>query len=420
MRIAVPFMMLAATLCPGAGYAAAADFHAEGETLFVERGCVRCHTVGRGRFVGPDLRGVFRRYSREKVVLWITDPSAVYEASGKAPINEGYPPMPRTRVGSDEAGKIADYLSSLQGDPPEPSGGGTVGGNVVNETAGDAAEGVEVTLRSFVGDRPLSSRSKRTGEGGKFSFEGLEWTASHQISIESGGVLYETGKMVFKPRQRKIEVSLPVYETSVGGDMIDVELNHIIVEPSHGGVNVAEFAEFMNRGKTVVVSGGENGSSATLRFGIPRGAVNLNFIHGADSGGTSGREGAFGKRPVLPGMKRTVFSYRVPFENGITGRPRAVFTKTLEYATSFFVVVAPASANVTVEGLGGKRRVAAGDGEAFSRWDGTDLKKGHKVRITVVSVGKERPAWILPALIFMSVFLIAGLYSLLGLARREG
>lgn len=396
---------------------AGADSFSKGESLFVRRGCVRCHTVGRGRFVGPDLKGVFDRRSREEVLLWITDPSSVYAESGKVPVNEGYPPMPQTGVGSDEAEKIADYLFSLQNISPESAEGGTVSGKVVNRTANAPAEGVEVTLGSFVGDRQISSRPAKTGAEGNFSFDGLEWTAAHRISIVHGGVFYETGKMVFKPEQRGIEVSLPVYETRGDDAAIGIELNHLIVEPSREGVRVAEFVEFANRGNTAVVSDEKNGNSATLRFGVPAGAADVNFVHNADLRQIPGRDGRFGYGPVLPGLKRVVFAYRIPFKSGISGGSQAVFEKTLEYDTSSFVVIAPQSEGIEVEGLDEGRRVSGNDGRVFWRWDGAGLDKGGKVRVSVRLPGGKRPEWVLPALVFGFVLVIAAAY---GMFKRRG
>ncbi len=399
--------------CPP-GPATAESRHFEGESLFVEHKCVRCHTVGRGRFVGPDLKGVFGRYERERVFLWITDPSAVYKSEGRVPVNEGYPPMPQTEVNPEEAEKIADYLLSLQS-VSESQDGGTVGGKVVNETTEKPAVGIEVMLGSFLGDSQISSRSEKTGTDGGFRFKGLEWTAAHKISITLGGVFYETDKMVFKPEQTKIDVSLPVYETGADDGQIGVELNHLIVQPPAGspqeGISIAEFVEFINRGNTAVISNEESGQSATLRFGVPETAEGLNFIHGADPEGIFKQNGGFSVLPVLPGLKRTVFSYRIPFEGGILGNEHAAFTKTLQYATSSFVVIAPASGGVAVEGLGAGKKVTGEDGRVFSRWDGAGLEKGDEVRISVSLRNGKRPAWILPVAVFALVLAVAGLYG---------
>ncbi len=365
-----------------------------GEDLFIKHRCVQCHTAGRGRFVGPDLKGVTNRHTEERVLLWITDPSAVYGAEGKSPVNEGYPPMPGTGVSAEDAEKIYGYLRSLRSVRSDSPDGGLISGRVTNRTAGKPLAGAEVLLGSFIGDRRISEVSAQTDKKGKFRFKGLSWVSSHKISIRSGGVLYETGKMVFKPRQKKMELDLPVYDSAPDDSLLGIELEHIIVEPFDGGLRVAEFVEFVNRGKAAVVpESGENSSSG--RLGVPPGAQNLNLIHG--TGGAS-------SFAVLPGSKRVVFSYLIPFE----GR-KAVFTKTASYPTSLFTVLSPSGGGVEVAGLGEPKNVLSEDGRSFLRWDGNEIKKGGKVKISALSAGGKRP-WVLPAVIFTLVIALAFLF----------
>lgn len=363
----------------------------EGGKLFVERGCVRCHTIGRGRFAGPDLKGVFDRYSRDEIVLWATDPSAVYEARGGAPVNEGYPPMPPTNVSPREAEKIADYLFSLRDVAPDAADGGVLFGKVMNETTGKPAAGVKISLASFIAERLASEYFETSGGNGGFRFEGLSWSASHKLSIQKDGVLYETDKMVFAPRQREIETTLPIYETTTDTGVIVLELAHVIVEPSEGGIRVAEFVEFANRGTKAVVSSEEN--LATLRLGVPKGAENVNLIHGADS------QSSVFALPVLPGLKKIVFSYLIPFR----AEEKTVFTKTLEYDAASLVVISSALGGIEVRGLGEKKRVSGEDGRVFVRWDAQNLAKGAKVEILVKSPPSQHPAWLLPLMVFALV-----------------
>ena len=61
-----------------------------GADLFIEKRCVRCHTVGRGRFVGPDLFGVVERYSRDEIKKWVVNPTTIYEERKKMPKNSDF------------------------------------------------------------------------------------------------------------------------------------------------------------------------------------------------------------------------------------------------------------------------------------------------------------------------------------------
>jgi mono/diheme cytochrome c family protein len=102
--------------------ARAQDVPSEESTAFFRRNCASCHTIGGGRLTGPDLKGVFERRDREKVVRFILDPAG--EIQGGDPyvrrlVEESrgaiMPPVPgMTR---DLASKLADlvvYESKLE------------------------------------------------------------------------------------------------------------------------------------------------------------------------------------------------------------------------------------------------------------------------------------------------------------------
>jgi hypothetical protein len=89
---------------------------AEGRKFYVEAGCHRCHTIGAGPLVGPDLMEGVCKYDQAFLVRWILDAEAVYAELGMDSINPGFPRMPATGVGPDQALLIARYLESF----PQP------------------------------------------------------------------------------------------------------------------------------------------------------------------------------------------------------------------------------------------------------------------------------------------------------------
>ena len=77
---------------------------ARGRTLFTEKGCYGCHTVGStGTPIAPDLRRAATRYPEATLARWLRDPSA----------QEPTRHMPNLELSEAEAGALAAYLASL-------------------------------------------------------------------------------------------------------------------------------------------------------------------------------------------------------------------------------------------------------------------------------------------------------------------
>ena len=79
---------------------------ARGRTLFTEKGCYGCHTVGgAGTPIAPDLRRAAARYPEATLARWLRDPSAQEPTSH----------MPNLELSEAEAGALAAaYLASLR------------------------------------------------------------------------------------------------------------------------------------------------------------------------------------------------------------------------------------------------------------------------------------------------------------------
>ncbi|HVY55855.1 MAG TPA: c-type cytochrome, partial [Thermodesulfobacteriota bacterium] len=43
----------------------------KGENLFKNKGCVACHSIGKGKITGPDLLGVTKRRDKEWITKWL-------------------------------------------------------------------------------------------------------------------------------------------------------------------------------------------------------------------------------------------------------------------------------------------------------------------------------------------------------------
>ena len=172
-----------------------------GRELFIKNRCVNCHTIGRGRFVGPDLNNVSKKYTKEEIINWIENPNQVYQITGKMPVNDGYPPMPPINVPIEEAEVIADYLVSKI-DITDDSGGGVIKGKVLNKSKGIDQEGVEIILTAFIGDRVKDQKKVVSDGGGNYEFKNLPWKQmlavelhlQSQVQVYQGHLLNRSGQ----------------------------------------------------------------------------------------------------------------------------------------------------------------------------------------------------------------------------------
>lgn len=90
----------------------------EGAKLFQQH-CVSCHTVGGGRLVGPDLKGVTERRSHEWLVRFITEPDQMRKDDPIAIANlkEFGIPMPRLGLTEQQVTALLAYVKTAQAAP---------------------------------------------------------------------------------------------------------------------------------------------------------------------------------------------------------------------------------------------------------------------------------------------------------------
>ncbi|MBI2958097.1 MAG: c-type cytochrome [Chloroflexi bacterium] len=85
-----------------------------GETLFVEK-CKACHTVGAGRTIGPDLKGVGARRGESWLVRFITAPDRMVaqgDPVAKQLVQEYGMVMPSLGVSEEEAKALLAYIAA--------------------------------------------------------------------------------------------------------------------------------------------------------------------------------------------------------------------------------------------------------------------------------------------------------------------
>jgi len=373
-----------------------------GNELFIENKCSRCHTIGRGRFVGPDLFNISKKYNKEQVKAWIVNPEIVYSQTSKKPYNDGYPPMPQLGVNDHNAGLIANFLFNNDIKKQEKDKG-IVEGTLINESTGTGARGNDVYLKSFIGDRLTDEKLQITDKKGKFSFNNLSWVNSYSIKINHEGIEYETAKMVFPPDKNKIKLNLPLFETTESDSKILLRLNHEILTIDKKTVSIAEIYDFENRDNKIFIGKlGNDNIRQTLKFFVPENAINLSFVEGLDNQNVKRENNMlYDSSGFPPGRKRVVLNYAIPLEYG-----ENTIRKEILYNSSTLLLLVDDKKELVKVSLLTELEPVTIENKKYLRWSGDNLKTGNKYNITITNRSKIlKYLDIYPIIIFAAIFL---------------
>ncbi len=383
-----------------------------GGEIFIETGCTRCHTIGKGRFVGPDLLGVGEKYSREELINWARNPELIYAKKGKKPVNDGYPPMPPANLSKESAEKVADYLLNYS-PPVDSSNTGEITGIVTNVTASTPQQGSQLILISYMGDREKERRFAETNSDGRFSFSGLRWDRSYEITLFHQGVQYVSGKMVFSPSEEEIEVSLPVYDTSDSDESVSVSELSIIVYPDdeNNYLNITSLYVFENRGNTVFTGKqSDSDTITTLSFPIPKDAENIGFSDVLGPEDTIKKEGRFySKSPLLPGIKKVVMGYSIPMPEA-----KGKVPLSFDYDIAVFsLFIRKTDVEIKAEIPSAVPQDIEIHGDSFLKYEKSFVKRGTvELKISESSFLKNSMSRYLPVIAFFLLVLTAIAYFL--------
>lgn len=139
----------------------------EGQQIFEEK-CAGCHSIGGGRRVGPDLKGVTERRERDWLVAFIRDPNALIQSGdpdAQALLEEYQVPMPTLGLSDAEIEAVLAFIASASQSEGESGSGQPAPGSVALRLQGDPALGRML----FLGQIP-------------FANEGLACNACHSVA----------------------------------------------------------------------------------------------------------------------------------------------------------------------------------------------------------------------------------------------
>jgi nitrite reductase (NO-forming) len=91
---------------------------AAGEKLFAAQACAACHSIGKGKLVGPDLAGLLERRELAWVQKWLTQTNEMLasDSIAKRLFKESANiPMPQPTLKPDEVEAVIHYIVKTGG-----------------------------------------------------------------------------------------------------------------------------------------------------------------------------------------------------------------------------------------------------------------------------------------------------------------
>ena len=84
----------------------------QGKETFKSKGCIACHTIGKGKLSGPDLLGVTQRREEEWLKQWLKSPDTMVftDPIAKEMLKEHLVPMPNQNLTDEQIVYLIEYF----------------------------------------------------------------------------------------------------------------------------------------------------------------------------------------------------------------------------------------------------------------------------------------------------------------------
>ena len=219
---------------------------------------------------------------------------------------------------------------------------GVIEGLLVNGTEGGSSSVADqdITLKTYLDNTEVASTAAKTDADGYFIFDGLETELGYiyQITLTFQQADYYSEGLSFAEGETTKSTEVVVYDSTTSDAAIKVTMSHTVIYVEQGSLWVEKYFLFVNTDNRTYIGSKEAptpGGRETLRFSLPKGATELQYVRGLmgcciiDS-----EDGFIDTMPVLPGGKEVVYSYRVDYNSGAY-----TFSQGVNYPTTNFALL---------------------------------------------------------------------------------
>ena len=353
-----------------------------GEKLFIEKRCISCHVIGRGRFAGPDLYNAISKYNEEDILSWIINPQSIYQKYSKMPMNTGYPPMPNMQVNAAEAKALVDYIKNTKKRIRKDTKV-KISGKINNFTTDKLLNNQEIELKSLMADKVLFSK-KIIINNGKFEFGDLKGASAYKIILMHNGIEYSTDKFYFLPTENEKKIDLTVFDTTQDKSNIKIESVHYIVtyDENSQSLVVAEIININNSSRNIYI--GSNNFTDKVRqvndYSLFSNAINLGFPHRSAETFIVSDNKLTDTLPMPPGTRRVVLTYALKL-NLFSTEVSKVFINDIPNLT---IIIPESKLSFDIKGLEYTRKdtnIKELSEEEYTTYSIVNIKKGDLIKL---------------------------------------
>ena len=298
---------------------------------------------------------------------------------------------------------------------PSLAEGALLEGRLWNKTPkGRTIGDVEVTLTTTKGGQE-EKRTAKTNSEGRFRFADLSSAGPYRLNLKYQGAEYDT-EVSLNEGQEKLQINIPVYDSTDDPSSIRVRTHHLIVNPGEGSLLIEEFLQVENVGERAFIGSRsvDPQRRATIEFALPKGAAQYQYLSGLmECCVVPAPSGFVDTMDVKPGFREIGFSYTLPVSSA-----RFPLVRRLDYSTAALSVFVGGGLTAKSPSLEAKEHVQV-QGGRYLQLTGKNLGSGAVVTVELGGISARSVSSRYLIFAAISLTLITGLvYVFVGMSRR--